>query len=151
MGDIAAHVMAQPPSDDTFPAYADNVVANYLVYHAIAIRCAEESVRGAADNMPRTLPGHTEWIERALVYEAVALGYLADAFSSSHLLTPVHLPMARLQDANVRAAHEFFATQGAYVSNSMGDVWRTFGDGLMTWYGPAYEYVLDACTRSAQD
>lgn len=148
---IVDDVLENPPTDNVLGPYADNVVANYVAYHAIALACAkkEQAQWADADPPPRVFP-RTEWLEHALTFEAVAIGYLADAFSSSHILTPSHLPFAPAQGANRRAAHEFFATQGAYVFANF-EVWQTFGDGLLHWYGPAYEHVADACDRSVSE
>jgi hypothetical protein len=155
---IVADVIENPPTDNAFAPYADNVVANYVVYHTLALRCAVLSHADAdnADPPVRRLPDRSEWRERALVFEAVALGYLADSFSSSHILTPAHLWLAGLQDANVGAAHDFFATQGTYVfahplGAARGVIWQTFGDGLLGWHGPAWEHAADACARSVSE
>jgi hypothetical protein len=147
---IVADVVESPPTEHAFAPYADNVVANYDAYHTIALACARKS-HAIADSAQPAKEDRAAWAEAALVYEAVAIGYLADAFSSSHLLTPIHLPLAGMQGENVRAAHDFFATQGAYVQDGNGRAWQTFGDGLLRWYGPAYEHVAHACEASVHD
>jgi hypothetical protein len=81
----------------------------------------------------------------------VALGFLADAFSSAHMFVPVHLALTGLQGANVRAAHAFFASEGAYVVNGAGEAWQTFGDGLLEWYDPTRRHVQQACVESVRE
>jgi hypothetical protein len=148
--EIVTSIIDDPPTEQVFRPYADNVVANYIVYHSIAIACAQRSRGDWAHVRRHTVLARSEWLEHALVFEAVALGYLADAFSSSHILTPVHLPLSVWQGANVRAAHEFFATQGAYVL-ARGQVWQTFGDGLLEWYSGAHERVVKEYEDSVSD
>ena len=35
--------------------------------------------------------------------------------------------------------------------NARGDAWQTFGDRLLTWYGPTYAHVLEACVSSLRE
>lgn len=115
---------------------ARNVVANYLAFHLIALSLASR------DEVP---------FARALAAEAVALGYLGDSFSSAHMFIPVHLKLTSWQGVNVRAAHHFFAGEGAYVLNARGEVWQSFGDGMLEWYLPTYERVFEACVESLRE
>jgi len=120
-----------------------NVIANYLVHHITALRLAQiasqENERGE------------EALRRALVYEAMAQSYLTDAFSSGHMFVPINDALSKLHPINNREAHDFFRNEGAYVLNSRGDVWQTFGDKLLYWYAPTYRHVLDACVTSLQE
>jgi hypothetical protein len=120
-----------------------NVVASYLLHHLIALRFA----RLAGTDGPE---GHAALLQ-GLRYEAIALGYLSDAFSASHLLVPRRDALAALHRTNTREAHHFYRTEGAFVVNAAGDAWRTLGDKVLLWYAPAYRHVLDACRTSLRE
>ncbi len=117
-----------------------NVVANYLLHHLMALRFAR--LAGTKKIGPEVA------LTRALVYEAIAQTYLADAFSSGHLLVPLNDPFYVLHSRNNQEAHDFYCSEGVFVMNSKGEVWQTFGDRLLRWYAPSYEHVLQACHTS---
>ena len=112
------------------------VVANYLRHHFLALRFAHAAGEAKQDGR--------ELLIRALAYEAMALGYLVDAFASGHLLSPTSIGLARLQTTNRQDAHRYFNSHGAYVANFRGVAWQTFGDPLMLWYPSARMPVLEA-------
>jgi hypothetical protein len=130
---------------DIFPPdfSAGNVVSTYLLYHLLALRMAESAARSETDVQMR--------LRRAMVLEAIAQGYLADAFSAGHILTPVSDLFEPLHPRNTKEAHNFYRSQGVYVINSLGDAWQTFGDGLMHWYVPTYRPVYKACCYSLKE
>jgi len=111
-----------------------NVVVNYLLHHLIALRLASAVT-------------DTGNLKLALSYEAIALGYLVDAFSSAHILVK-YKSLSWLQPLNYKKAHAFFRSKGAFVINSKGEAWQTFGDELMLWYEPTYRHVLQAARTS---
>jgi hypothetical protein len=127
----------------TAKARADNVVANYLINHLIALVKARSGNRKSAVV--------SEGIKQALLWEAVAQGYLADAFSSSHMVVPVHTQLSFLTGRNNKEASRAFANRGWYMMNSRGDVWQGFGERLLDWYLPTYEPVLEACQTSLRE
>lgn len=120
-----------------------NVVVNYLVHHLIALRFAKFA--GQKENKGK------EALRRALIYEAMAQSYLTDAFSSGHLFVPLTDVFSSLHPINNKEAHDFYRNEGAYVINSRGDVWQTFGDKLLLWYDPTYRHVLGACVTSLRE
>ncbi|UCD64435.1 MAG: hypothetical protein JSW34_03105 [Candidatus Zixiibacteriota bacterium] len=125
-----------PDGDNLQQLDAPNVVCGYLLHHLMALRLA-----GHSESLELT---EQQTLLAALHWEAVALGYLADAFSSGHLLVPRFGPLAGLQKRNHVEAHNHFRHEGVYVINSRGDVWQTFGDRLMHWYAPTYRAVFEA-------
>ncbi len=120
-----------------------NVIANYLVYHITALRFAQIAGQEKDEG--------EDALRRALVYEAAAQSYLTDAFSSGHMFVPLNDGFSSLHPVNNREAHDFFRNEGAYVLNSRGDVWQTFGDKLLFWYAPTYRHVLEACVTSLRE
>jgi hypothetical protein len=120
-----------------------NVVANYLVHHITALRFAQ--IAGQEKERGETA------LRLALVYEAAAQSYLTDAFSSGHMFVSLNDAFSRLHPINNREGHDFFRNEGAYVLNSRGDVWQTFGDKLLFWYAPTYRHVLEACVTSLRE
>jgi len=119
-----------------------NVVVNYLLHHLIALRFAN---RAGGEN-----DDGEEDLKFAFIYEAMALGYLVDIFSSAHLLVDYKM-LSYFQPFNYKKAHDFFVTKGAFVINSNGDAWQTFGDGLMLWFEPTNRYTLNACLTSLRE
>lgn len=119
-----------------------NVIVNYFLHHLMAMRFAHRAGKANIDSQ--------EDLRYAFIYEAMALGYLVDAFSSTHILIDYKI-LPILQYFNYRKAREFYRTKGAYVINSKGDVWHTFGDKLMLWYEPTYRFTLDACITSLRE
>ncbi len=115
-------------------ARPDNVVAAFLHHHLKALELAS-----AAD------------FEGALESEAHAQGYLADAFSAGHILSYNRGMLAPLQKRNRVEAHSYHRDRGVYVVNGRGDLWQTFGDGLLHWYPPTYQAVLEACETSLKE
>jgi hypothetical protein len=118
-----------------------SVIGNYLIHHHLALRYARDAGAEKAD----------DGLRRALSYEAMAQGYLTDAFSGSHILVPVPDRFSTLNRDNLRKAHDRYGSDGVYVINSRGDVWRTFGDNLLFWYGPSRQFVLEACKTSIRE
>ena len=120
-----------------------NVIANYLLHHLIAIRFAKIAGQGGNEG--------NEALRRALIYEAMAQGYLSDSFSSGHILVPLSDVFSGFHSINNSHAHNFYRTEGVYVINSSGDVWQAFGDKLLHWYAPAYRHILNACISSLRE
>jgi hypothetical protein len=120
-----------------------NVVANYLLHHLIALRFAK--IAGQQWRAGK------EALRRALIYEAMALGYLSDAFSAGHLLVPMSDAFSGLHWFNNKLAHDFYNGEGVHVINSRGDAWRTFGDKLIRWYAATYRPVLETCMTSLRE
>ncbi len=124
-----------------------NVVANYLVHHVAALRIAADAAAPAfaaragasdADSLLR-------W---ALLYEAIAQGFLADAFSAGHLMPPPGRRLRALHPTNRQRLHDHYGSQGLYVLDARGETWHTLGDRLLLWYGPSFDHVFDACLAS---
>jgi hypothetical protein len=141
---IRAYRDASLQHNSPFPAIplsGKNVVVNYLVHHLTALHCAE---RSAGQN-------NGQWLEVALAYEAVAEGYLLDAFAAGHLLVRRSDPLAFLHPRNTKVAHDYYNNEGAYVIDSRGDVWLTFGDRLFEWYEPTFEHGFKALTSSLRE
>jgi len=120
-----------------------NVLYNYLVHHQIALHYAAYAGGVARDS--------NEALLRALSYEAMAHGYLGDAFSSCHLLLPDRNLFSLIHPFNTREVHEHYRYYGIYVINSRGEVWQTFGDGLLQWYQKTWEHVREACLCSLRE
>jgi hypothetical protein len=120
-----------------------NVVANYFLHHYLALRFAKLAGEVATRRQ--------EAWQRALIYEAMAQGYLADAFSAGHLLVPSSDALAGFNRINTKKAHDFFGSEGVFVINSRGEVWRTFGDKLFHWYAPTYRAVFEAGQSSVRE
>jgi len=120
-----------------------NVVANYLLHHLIALRFAGIAGEQGSDGK--------EALRRALIYEAMAQSYLTDAFSAGHLLVPLSDALSSLHPINNKHAHAFYGSEGAFVVNAAGDLWQTFGDKLLLWYAPTYRHVFDACKTSLRE
>lgn len=119
-----------------------SVIVNYFLHHLIALRLA----RANGENKDRK----DETLKRALLYEASALSYLMDSFTAGHLLVPVD-SLFKLHPINNRAAYDFYRNEGAYVINSQGDVWQTFGNKILQWHAPTYRKVVDACLTSLRE
>jgi hypothetical protein len=135
--DIDDQASREPTS---FPAR--NVVEGFLIHHIIALRLADSAARDV--NRPFLL-------HRALRFEAMAQGYLADAFSAAHLLVPAHQPLGFLQRRNIIEAHNFHRDRGVYAVNALGDIWQTFGDDLLEWYEPTFRAVFAASVTSLKE
>jgi hypothetical protein len=120
----------------------ETVITGFLYWHLKALhQAAQESPGGS----------HEQNLVHALRYEAKAQGFLADAFTAGHLLTPVHTPFSGLQRVNIKSAHHSFNTTGLFVMNSRGDLWRTFGNGNLLWYPESYHQVYNACLSSLRE
>lgn len=115
-----------------------NVVANYLVHHVVAMRLA----RMAGEQWSE------ETLRRAFIYEAMAIGYLEDAFSSGHMLVPLDDRWTFLHPTNTRKTHDAFCFDGVYQMNSKGEVHLGFGDKLAAWYAPTSFAITDAVRSS---
>ena len=120
-----------------------NVIINYLLHHLMALRFAilagEKEIN------------HENALRCALVCEAVAQSYLSDAFSSGHMLVFSNDIFFGFHPVNNREAYNFFRNEGAFVMNSRGDVWQTFGNKLLHWYAPTYRHVYEACVTSLRE
>jgi hypothetical protein len=117
---------------------AGNVVASYWIHHAAALRLATEGLNHDA-------------LRHALIEEAIAQGYLADAFSAGHLMPPPALGLGDIYHTNRGHVHDYYSHQGVYVLNARGDAWQTFGDRLLLWYGPSFTHVFEACVTSLRE
>ncbi|MCX6835587.1 MAG: hypothetical protein NTW07_10730, partial [candidate division Zixibacteria bacterium] len=132
------------PGGATSPAPSvDNVVAAFFLSHIRAMRIASEAGSSNLDD--------SSALVMALHEEALAQGYLADAFAAGHILSYNDLPLSFLQRRNRIEAHNYHRDRGVYVINGRGDVWQTFGDGLLHWYPPTYRAVFDACAISLKE
>jgi len=121
----------------------NNVVASFLRSHLRALRLAFR------EGKPATTDSFA--LASALNEEALAQGYLADAFAAGHILSYNELPLSFLHKRNREEAHNYHRDRGVYVINGRGDVWQTFGDGLLHWYPPTYKAVFDACAASLRE
>jgi hypothetical protein len=121
----------------------NNVVASFLRSHLRALRLAFR------EGKPATTDSFA--LASALNEEALAQGYLADAFAAGHILSYNELPLSFLHKRNREEAHNYHRDRGVYVINGRGDVWQTFGDGLLHWYPPTYKAVFDACATSLKE
>ncbi len=120
-----------------------NVAAAFLVEHLKALRLASQAARTDTD-----VTGILLW---ALEQEAKAQGYLADAFAAGHILSYREGLFTWLARRNRREAHDYHRDRGVYAVNARGEVWQTFGDGLLNWYPPTYQAVHDACAASLKE
>ena len=88
---ILSEAKRSQPSSGCLPSEQlsqKNVIVNYLVHHLLALHYA--------DGVGKRRGDASEAFECALIYEAIAQGYLLDAFSSGHILTPVSDPFSLL-------------------------------------------------------
>jgi len=131
---IDADQLAFPPT-----LSGKNVIGTYLFFHLAALHLAEKAA-AAGDR--------SSVLNEALIVETVAQGYLADAFSSGHILTPVSDFLAFMHPRNTKESHNYHRNNSVYVINSRGDAWQTFGDKIMHWYMPSYRAVFEACRYS---
>jgi hypothetical protein len=46
---------------------------------------------------------------------------------------------------------KYYRFAGVFVIDSRGDVWQTFGAGLLNWYRSTEEHVMDACLASLRE
>lgn len=125
------------------PGTRNNVVANFLRLHRQALHAASQG--SATDSNLSVI------LQDALEIESRAQGYLADAFAAGHILSSDGSLFNGLQRRNRIEAHNFHRDRGVYVINGRGDVWQTFGDGLLHWYPPTYQKVLEACQASLRE
>lgn len=116
-----------------------NVVISYLQRHLAALHAAGSST------------DENQALKDALMIEAIAQGYLADAFSSGHMLVRIHSPLSGLTRRNNLETHKHYSYQGVYVINAQGQVWQAFGDGMLFGFMPSYRAVLDACETSLKE
>jgi hypothetical protein len=122
---------------------ADNVVAAFLMSHVRAMRIAS--------GVGSSILNDSSALASALNEEALAQGYLADAFAAGHIFAYNELPLSFLQRRNRIEAHNYHRDRGVYVINGRGDVWQTSGDGLLHWYPPTYRAVFEACATSLKE
>jgi hypothetical protein len=121
----------------------ENVVANYLLHHLVALHLAGLAGQVRDDR--------SSLLAAALEYEARALGFLVDAFSPGHMRVPSRDLLSVLHIVNTREAHDFYNSQGLYVINSRGEMWQAFGDNLVQWYAPSWRHVFEACCMSLRE
>ncbi|MDX1700259.1 MAG: hypothetical protein R3250_06555, partial [Melioribacteraceae bacterium] len=114
----------------------NNVLSNYLLHHLIAIRLAHEAGQISGN-------GKLEVLRKAFRIEALAQSFLVDAFSPAKMLID-RKSLAFLQIFNYQEIQNFFRKKGIYVYNSKGDVWQSFGGGLMIAYESSYRFVSEA-------
>ena len=131
-----------------------NVVGNYLVHHVAALRIAGDAA-GRRASVAAHAPGASvrggdpdSLLGCALLYEAIAQGYLADAFSAGHLMPPAGRRLGFLHPINRKRLHDHYGVQGLYVLDARGETWFTLGDRLLLWYGPSFDHLFDACLAS---
>jgi hypothetical protein len=117
-----------------------NVVQAYLQFHLEAMHIAADTNRPALAAL-----------REALDVEATAQGYLADGFSSGHMLVSRHNFLASLAHRNNVEAHNYHSFVGVYVVNAHGTVWQAFGDGYLADCLPSYRMVLNACETSLRE
>ncbi|MCH7878974.1 MAG: hypothetical protein IH914_06650 [candidate division Zixibacteria bacterium] len=120
--------------------HSDNVIGTYLIHHLAALRIA--ALMDVTDS---------QQLSKALVWEAIAQGYLADCFSSGHMILPVHHFISELQKKDRRDADRHHSLTGIFVINAAGDVWQAFGDGALLWYQPSYQHLFEACQSSLRE
>ena len=121
----------------------NNVVASYLIYHLAAIQLA---ANGSSPKLDAD-----ECLRRSLMCEALAQGFLADCFSSGHMVLQRDDPLAAFHRRNLREAHRLHSLQGIFVINASGDVWQAFGDNVLFWYEPTYYHLLEASLASLRE
>ena len=136
-------IKEKPDGIHTVEVPDENVVYNYLLHHLIALRFANSSATQDEDNK--------ENLRYAFIYEAAAISYLSDAFSSGHLFLSVSDFLAPINRLNIQIAHDSYCAEGAYVINSQGDCWQTFGDKLLQWYPVAFNHVFEAAVISLRE
>ncbi len=119
---------------------ARTAVANFLVAHVVALRLAD----GARDKGPQALM-------RALFYEAIAQGYLTDAYSAGHIRVPRHDFLQAVHPVNNRKGHDLDNINGVFVINGRNQVWQAFGDGALGWYAESYRQVLNASVGALRE
>ena len=120
--------------------HSDNVIGTYLIHHLAAL-----SIAASTDGT------NSQQFSKALVWEAIAQGYLADCFSSGHMILPVHHFISELQKRDRRDADRHHSLTGIFVINAAGDVWQAFGDGALLWYQPSYQHLFEACQSSLRE
>jgi len=121
----------------------ENVVANYLLHHLVALHLAERAGQVRDDPSPL--------LTAALECEARAHGFLVDAFSPGHMRVPSRDLLSVLHVVNTREAHNFYNSQGLFVIDSRGEMWQAFGDNLVQWYAPSWGHVFQACCISLRE
>ena len=114
--------------DNQDKAPKGNVSSSFLVHHWRALQLSAR-----ADDI--------EGLRVALLEEARSLSYLMDAFSSSNFFFPGRDPLDWLHSVNNRERRRAFQFMGAYVMDSRGEVWQSFGDGLLQWHPKSLEMV----------
>jgi hypothetical protein len=120
-----------------------NAAAAFLTEHLQALRLAAQATDADTDV--------AEILRWALERESVAQGYLADAFAAGHILSYREGLLTSLARRNRKEAHDYHRDRGVYVINGRGEVWQTFGDGLLYWYPPTYHPIFEACTTSLRE
>ena len=141
--EIWDYIKDAPDEIENVEVSNQNVIYNYLLHHLIALRFADQAGKGDSNK--------EESIRYALIYEAVALGYLSDAFSSGHFVLQNSDFLAPLNYMNIQITHDYYCSEGLYVFNGRGDCWQTFGDKLLLWYPSVYSHVFEACIFSVRE
>ena len=140
---IMDQLVATSAGSSASGARPQNVAAAFLTEHLQALRLAAQTPHTDTD-----IGGILLW---ALEQEAKAQGYLADAFAAGHILSYREGWLTWLSKRNQKEAHNYHRDRGVYVINGRGEVWQTFGDGLLHWYPPTYQAVFDACAASLKE
>jgi hypothetical protein len=137
-------VAGEPPARPAAEARL-GAVANFFLHHWIAMQLA---IRAADIDFPND-PSKT--MRSALLYEAMAQGYLVDAFSASHMLLPDPNWLSWLHSRNTKLVHDDLRASGTFVIDSRHRVWLSYGDGLLFWYPLALERVREATRDSLRE
>ena len=116
-----------------------NAIASYLQYHLAALHAACLEIP------------EDQALLKALMIETRAQGYLADAFSSGHMLVPIHGLFSELTGRNHKETHKYHSHRGVFVINARGRIWQAFGDGMLFGCLPSYRAVLNACETSLKE
>ncbi len=122
----------------------DNVVQSFLLHHLIALRFARLAGEDGSGSEGRA------W-RFAVAFEAAALGYLADAFSTGRFLVPKPAGPFLWLSRNREHAIEHFANTGLFVLNSRGEVWQAFGERHAAWFRTPLCRVLEAGQNSVRE
>jgi len=130
-------------ASDPYSTFKANVIAGFLGLHLEAMHSFYRVAKTSAD--PEAVLATT------LMIEAQAQSYLADAFSAGHILSHEGSFLSSVRRRNRIETHNFHRDRGVYVINGHGEVWQTFGDGLMHWYLPAYRKMYEACRTSLME
>ncbi len=141
-----------------------NVSARFLAHHWRALHLAQAAGQGAGqgvgqdagqdagqDEGQRASATRELLLRKALLEEALALSHLMDAFSSGHFFYPGRDLFDWLHRTNNSERHRRLRFLGAYVMDSRGSAWQTFGDGLLRWHPKTQEMVGSAVLTALRE